>query len=156
MVQIQSSWSSSHPCSLERKEIWTVLSDYRILGNGNTMWPWLGLGKLHVRPPQVTLNVKFLLLSLFLSLTLLRKWFEPRSNIPWLKKIIWVIGVLRRTVVSDWRFDNLCEGHLQSKEDDWLKIDSEDGFRTGCRKVSTNNSKSLDSNHPDDLFQSRY
>ena len=24
--------------------------------------------------------------------------------IPWLKKIIWVIGVLRRTVVSDWRF----------------------------------------------------
>ena len=23
----------------------------------------------------------------------IRKWFEPRSNIPWLKKIIWVIGV---------------------------------------------------------------
>ena len=46
---------------------------------------------------------------------LLRKWFEPRSNIPWLKKIIWVIGVLRRTVVSDWRFDNLCGGHLQSQ-----------------------------------------
>ena len=36
-----------------------------------------------------------------------RKWCEPRSNIPWLKKIIWVIGVLRRTVVGDWRFDNL-------------------------------------------------
>ena len=31
------------------------------------------------------------------------------------KKIIWVIGVLRRTVVSDWRFDNLCGNHLQSK-----------------------------------------
>ena len=43
---------------------------------------------------------------------LLRKWFEPRSSIPWLKKIIWVIGVLRRT--------------------------------------------SQNSNHPDDLFQSRY
>ena len=33
--------------------------------------------------------------------TRLRKWFEPRSSIPWLKKIIWVIGVLRRTVVSN-------------------------------------------------------
>ena len=44
----------------------------------------------------------------------IRKWFEPRSNIPWLKKIIWVIGVLRRTVVIDWRFDNLCGSHLQS------------------------------------------
>ena len=45
----------------------------------------------------------------------IRKWFEPRSNIPWLKKIIWVIGVLRWTVVGP----------------------------------------SQDSNHPDDLFQSR-
>ena len=35
--------------------------------------------------------------------------------VPWLKKIIWVIGVLRRTVVSDWRFDNLCGSHLQSQ-----------------------------------------
>ena len=35
--------------------------------------------------------------------------------IPWLKKIIWVIGVLRRTVVSDWSFDNLCGSHLQSQ-----------------------------------------
>ena len=34
---------------------------------------------------------------------------------PWLKKIIWVIGVLRRTDVSDWRFDNLCRSHLQSQ-----------------------------------------
>ena len=36
-------------------------------------------------------------------------------EIPWLKKIIWVIGVLKRTVVSDWRFDNLCGSHLQSQ-----------------------------------------
>ena len=36
-------------------------------------------------------------------------------NIPRLKKIIWVIGVLRRTVVIDWRFDNLCGSHLQSQ-----------------------------------------
>ena len=35
--------------------------------------------------------------------------------LPWLKKIIWVIGVLRRTVVSDWRSDNLCGSHLQSQ-----------------------------------------
>ena len=51
----------------------------------------------------------------WLTQRLLRKWFEPRSSIPWLKKIIWVIGVLRRTVVSDWRFDNLCGSHLQSQ-----------------------------------------
>ena len=50
-----------------------------------------------------------------LTFLLIRKWFEPRSSIPWLKKIIWVIGVLRRTVVSDWRFDNLCGSHLQSQ-----------------------------------------
>ena len=49
------------------------------------------------------------------KVSIIRKWFEPRSNIPWLKKIIWVTGVLRRTVVSDWRFDNLCGSHLQSQ-----------------------------------------
>ena len=32
----------------------------------------------------------------------------------WLKKIIWVIAFLRRTVVSDWRFDNMCGSHLLS------------------------------------------
>ena len=35
-------------------------------------------------------------------------------SIPWLKKILWVIGVLRR-IVSDWRFDNLYGNHLQSQ-----------------------------------------
>ena len=35
-------------------------------------------------------------------------------KIPWLNKLIWVIGVLR-TVVCDWRFDNLCASHLQSQ-----------------------------------------
>ena len=34
------------------------------------------------------------------------------TTIPWLKKIIWVIRVLRRTVVCDWRLDNLCGSHL--------------------------------------------
>ena len=37
------------------------------------------------------------------------------TNIPRLEKIIWVIGVLRRTVVSDGCFDNLCGSHLQSQ-----------------------------------------
>ena len=32
-----------------------------------------------------------------------------------MKKIIWVIGVLRRTVVSDWRFDNLCRWSFSIK-----------------------------------------
>ena len=34
---------------------------------------------------------------------------------PWLKKIIWVTGVLRRNVVGDWCFDNLCQSHLHSQ-----------------------------------------
>ena len=31
---------------------------------------------------------------------IIRKCVEPRSNILWLKKIVWVTGVLRRTVVG--------------------------------------------------------
>ena len=64
-----------------------------------------------------------------------RKWFESRSNIPWLKKIIW-----------------LLKPSSESK-------DSEDGFPASPQFVETsvaNNSPSQDSNHPDDLFQSRY
>ena len=52
---------------------------------------------------------------LSITIMLLKKWFEPRSNIPWFKKIIWVIGVLRRTVVGGCRFDNLFGSHLQSQ-----------------------------------------
>ena len=70
--------------------------------------------------------------------------------IPWLKKIIWVIGVLRRTVVSDWRFDNLCGSHLQSQVT--RKMASAQVVETSV----TNNSPSQDSYHPDDLLQSRY
>ena len=36
-------------------------------------------------------------------------------KIPWLKMIIRVIGVLWRTAVGDWRFDNLRGSHLQSQ-----------------------------------------
>ena len=32
-----------------------------------------------------------------------------------MRKIIWVIGVLRRTVVCHWQFNNQCGGHLQSQ-----------------------------------------
>ena len=87
------------------------------------------------------------------SLLSLRKLFEPRSNIPWLKKMIWVTGVLRGTVVSDWRFDNLSGSHLQShltlkmassqvvemsvaNKPSSESLDSEDGFLTGCQNVS--------------------
>ena len=45
--------------------------------------------------------------------------FSTDYKLSWLKKIIWVIGVLRRTVARDWPFDNLCGS-----------------FRTGCRNVS--------------------
>ena len=37
----------------------------------------------------------------------IRKEFKRRGNMPWLKKIICVIAVLRRTVVCDRRFENL-------------------------------------------------
>ena len=75
------------------------------------------------------------------------------DSAPWLKKIIWVIGVLRRTVVSDWRFDNLCGSHLQSQDSLLtLKMASAQVVETSV----TNNSPSQDSYHPDDLFQSRY
>ena len=64
---------------------------------------------------QLMLKSGLLMTYQFREFWYIRKWFEPRSNIPWLKKIIWVIGVLRRTVVSDWHFDNLCGSHLQSQ-----------------------------------------
>ena len=57
-----------------------------------------------------------LFLSFFISLILLiGTWFGLRSNIPWLKKIIWVIGVLRSPAVCNWRFDNLCGNHPRSQ-----------------------------------------
>ena len=48
---------------------------------------------------------------------MIRKWFQPNSNnIPWSKKIIWVIGVLRRTVVCDWCFDNEPPHRLRKRQ----------------------------------------
>jgi len=84
----------------------------------------------------------------------------------WLKKIICVIGVLRRTVVSDWRFDNLCRSHLQSQ----VVVLVSWKFKNPGERFHWSNSYSVywpllrtvtdppsqDSNHRDDLFQSRY
>ena len=47
-----------------------------------------------------------------------------------------------RTVVGDWRFDNLCESHLQSQSAQVVETSVAD------------NSPSQDSNHPDDHFES--
>ena len=41
-----------------------------------------------------------------------------------LKMVIWVIGVLRRTVVGDWRFDNLSRSHLQSQQQSFSGLQS--------------------------------
>ena len=40
-------------------------------------------------------------------------------RIVWLKMIIWVTGVLRKAVVGDWCFNNLCGNHLQSQVKMW-------------------------------------
>ena len=43
------------------------------------------------------------------------EWFEPRSISSLYCVIVRVSIVLKRTVVGDWRFDNLSGSHLQSQ-----------------------------------------
>ena len=43
------------------------------------------------------------------------KWFEPRSISSSYCVVVRVSVVLKRTVVGDWRFDNLSGSHLQSR-----------------------------------------
>ena len=43
------------------------------------------------------------------------EWFEPRSISSSYCVIVRVSVVLKRTVVGDWRFDNLSGSHLQSQ-----------------------------------------
>ena len=62
-----------------------------------------------------------------------------------------MIAVLRRTVVCERRFDNICGSHPQT-QDLTLKIASAQVVETSL----ANNSPSQDSNHPDDRFQPRY
>ena len=73
--------------------------------------------------------------------------------------IIWVIGGLRRTVVGDWRFDNLCGSHLQSEVIvlvSWKFKNPGERFDWSIDRVAVGKRVSQDSNHPDDHFQSRY
>ena len=46
------------------------------------------------------------------NLNCINRYFEQTMS-TLIKKVIWVIGVLRWTVVCDWRFDNLCGNHGQ-------------------------------------------
>jgi len=59
-----------------------------------------------------------LLSSVFKKMVINKEMALTRSNIAWLKMIIWVSGVLIKTVVGEWCFDNLCGSHqfiLQSQ-----------------------------------------
>ena len=47
--------------------------------------------------------------------------------------IVWVSVVLKRTVVGDWRFDNLCGSHLQSQ----VKCVSQSMVRQRFHNIST-------------------
>ena len=76
--------------------------------------------------------------------------FGNSKFLPWLKKIIWLIGVLRRTVAWEWRFDNLWRSHFHLTST--LKMASALVVETSV----ANNSPSQDFNYPDDVFQSRY
>jgi len=44
--------------------------------------------------------IYIIIVIMMMTVVIIKKWFEPRSNITSLEKIIWVIGVLRRTVVD--------------------------------------------------------
>ena len=59
-------------------------------------------------------HIAFVDFILFLKVFLLSEVLNF-SKFPWLKKNMWVIGVLRKTVVCDWRFDNLCGSNLHSQ-----------------------------------------
>ena len=65
----------------------------------------------------------------------LRKWFEPGIIMSWLKMIIWVTEVMRRTVVGDWCFGSHLQGHSE--------LDFDDGLRTGCQNDSRQQQSSL-------------
>ena len=87
-----------------------------------------------------------------LACLIIWKWFELKSNIPLLKKIVWVTRVLRGTAVGHSRFDNLRGSNLHSQN----VLDSEDGFRSVVETSVANNSPFQNSSFPDDLFQSSF
>lgn len=83
-----------------------------------------------------------------LACLIIWKWFELKSNIPLLKKIVWVTRVLRGTAVGHSRFDNLRGSHLHSQN----VLDSEDGFRSVAETSVANNSPFQNSSFPDEFF----
>ena len=60
------------------------------------------------------------------------KWFEPRSISSSYCVIVRVSVVLKRTIVSDWRFDNLSGSHLQSQMNNVCQF-----FRQGAFDLPT-------------------
>jgi len=73
--------------------------------------------KLILSRPLFPLGVMAILLVVSFTKLIIVRTADYINSIffSWLKKIIWVIGVQRRTVVTDWCFDNLCGSHLQSQ-----------------------------------------
>ena len=72
--------------------------------------------------------------------------------VPWFKKIIWVIGALRRTDIS-----TTCAEAIFRPATLDLKVTLKRASPQVIEMSDTNSSSlSQDSNHPDDLFQSRY
>ena len=106
------------PCSSAYKKVWidhVSMCNHRVLffsrDESNGFDSFLALEQSEDMLVDEIIKV----IRIVVIIIIRRKGFEPRTNISWLKKIIWVIGVLRRTVVSDWRFNNLCGSHLQSQ-----------------------------------------
>ena len=72
--------------------------------------------------------------------------FLTLSKIPWLEKIIWVIWVLRRTIAAT-DVSTTCAEAIFTVEMASAQV---------VEMPVANNSPSKESNHPDDLFQSRH
>ena len=79
----------------------------------------------------------------------IRKWFELRSNIPRLKMIVWVAGILRKLLSTTDVSTTYAEAIFRVT---FLTMASAQVVETS---VATN-SLSQDSSHSDEHFQSRY
>ena len=75
-----------------------------------------GYGVAYGRPPVHSLHVRWCQMSHFVlaQLTIPRQILcEPRRH--FISRLVYIIVLNRTDVDSDWRFDNLCGGHLQSQ-----------------------------------------
>ena len=96
--------------SITKSEYWKSifhLSDMEV-SNWTDTWPILGLYFADTWPTldRYLADTRPTMDRYLADTWPIRKWFEPRSNIPWLKKIIWVIGVLLRTPITQMIFFN--------------------------------------------------